>query len=77
MQYREFEKTGFKDSIIGLGCGFLGNSSKTKQPLEIVKNALEYRVNYLTPLMLTLAMRPFWVKAWVLIEEGFSSSQKP
>ncbi|MBS7615362.1 aldo/keto reductase [Candidatus Bathyarchaeota archaeon] len=46
MQYRELGKTGFKVSIIGLGCGFLGDSSKTKQPLEIVKKALEYGVNY-------------------------------
>ncbi|MEM2130402.1 MAG: aldo/keto reductase, partial [Candidatus Bathyarchaeia archaeon] len=46
MQYRELGKTGFKASVIGLGGGFLGDSSKTKQPLEIVKKALEYGVNY-------------------------------
>ena len=46
MQYRELGNTGLKVSIIGLGCGLLGDAIKTKFPLEIVQKSLDYGVNY-------------------------------
>jgi hypothetical protein len=46
MQYREFGNTGLKVSVIGLGCGLLGDATKTKQPFEIVRKSLDYGVNY-------------------------------
>jgi len=46
MQYRELGNTGLKVSIIGLGCGLLGDATKTKLPLEIVQKSLDYGVNY-------------------------------
>ena len=46
MQYREFGNTGLKVSVIGLGCGLLGDATKTKQPFEIVRRSLDYGVNY-------------------------------
>jgi aryl-alcohol dehydrogenase-like predicted oxidoreductase len=46
MQYRELGNTGLKVSVIGFGCGWLGDSSKTKQPVEIIRKSLDYGVNY-------------------------------
>ena len=46
MQYRMLGNTGLKVSVIGLGCGFLGNATKTKHPLEIIRKSLDYGVNY-------------------------------
>ncbi len=65
MQYRNFGRLDWKASALGLGCMRLPTSDGERlspnivedEAVRMIRRAIDSGVNYLTPLILTMAVR--------------------